>query len=180
MNCVCVCVCMPCVPSHLSDPLLRWDAHLKPFSLKNSHEVCCCHSMHQQTSLLHQQFPRKLSTHTFPCGNHSRFLSLTRVILPQSSSFPSLLGVDVTGRSWKITPGYKRTNGAHQLNISHSQIRFSGDGQGTQGCAWFTGWQSSWPEVTSVAAMFACKLPLSVHVHSSVNSQAEAGLSVVC
>lgn len=29
-----------------------------------------------------------------------------------------------------------------------------------------------------MAAMFACKLPLSVHVHSSVNSQAEAGLSV--
>lgn len=29
-----------------------------------------------------------------------------------------------------------------------------------------------------MAAMFACKLPLSVDVHSSVNAQAEAGLGV--
>lgn len=29
-----------------------------------------------------------------------------------------------------------------------------------------------------MAAMFACKLPLSVDVHSSVNAEAEAGLSV--
>lgn len=29
-----------------------------------------------------------------------------------------------------------------------------------------------------MAAIFACKLPLSVDVHSSVNAQAEAGLSV--
>ena len=32
--------------------------------------------------------------------------------------------------------------------------------------------------MTPAVAMFACKLPLSVDVHSSVNAEAEAGLTV--
>lgn len=114
------------------------------------------------------------SSHTYPSHIHSH-VGTTQLSLSctcHSSSLLIFLTFAGGKRLWKVREDIK---GQTPLINQTCPIHWWWAGN-TRVCLIFFGWQSSWPEVTPVAAMFACKLPLSVGVHSGVNAQAEAGL----